>query len=92
MLDEQYLRQDVPCGLTRCPLCETNPNCKLELALKGAQADRVMAIDSEDEEGGVATRKTIDKIFIIDHHFASRIAMYSPTSSSLTPYSSTSIK
>ena len=69
MLDEQYLRQDVPCGLANCPICEANPNCKLELLLKGAQPDRVMAMGSEDEDGA-EPRKKIDKIFILDHHFA----------------------
>jgi len=68
MLDEQYLRADVPCGVSNCPLCETNPNCRLELALKGAVADRAMAVDRDENE--VAERKTIDKVFIIDHLFA----------------------
>ena len=66
MLDEQYLRQDVPCGVSNCPLCETNPNCKLELDLLGA--DKVMAAVESDESEEVC--KSIDKIFIIDHHFA----------------------
>ena len=69
MLDEQYLRQDVPCGVTNCPVCETNPNCKLELLLKGAApVDRVMA--ATDPENDMEERKKIDKVFIIDHHFA----------------------
>ena len=53
-----------------CPVCETNPNCRLELALKGVcpAADKVMAMDGDDDE--IEVRKTIDKVFIIDHHFA----------------------
>ena len=70
VLDEQYLRQDVPCGLKNWPGSENNPNCRLELNLIGrpAAGDRVMAAAAADDEP--EERKTIDKIFIIDHHFA----------------------
>lgn len=71
MLDEQYLRQDIPCGHVSCPVCETNPNCRLELALKGARpVDKVMVMADDDENDEIEVRKTIDKVFIIDHHFA----------------------
>ena len=76
MLDEQYLRQDVPCGVVSCPVCETNPHCRLELCLRGVaaapqQPDRVMSsVDEAGEDDYVEPRQVIDKIFIIDHHFA----------------------
>ena len=73
MLDEQYLREDVPCGVLACPVCETNPHCRLELELRGVQSasqpDRVMS-SIDDADDYVEPRKSIDKIFIIDHHFA----------------------
>ena len=73
MLDEQYLRQDVPCGVGVCPICETNPNCRLELNLRGIEAasqpDRVMSGIGDDDDY-IEPRRVIDKIFIIDHHFA----------------------
>lgn len=61
----------MPCGHTGCPVCETNPYCRLELGLKGAA--RVVPADiamSGDDQNEVEVRKTIDKVFIIDHHFA----------------------
>lgn len=72
MLDEQYLRNDVPCGHTSCPVCETNPYCRLELGLinaKNINSDQMMVAESDDDQNEVV-RKTIDKVFIIDHHFA----------------------
>jgi len=73
MLDEQYLREDVPCGHMSCPVCETNQFCKLELGLIGAHhvnADQAMSAEGVDDDQNEVVRKTIDKIFIIDHHFA----------------------
>ena len=72
MLEEQYLREDVPCGHTSCPICETNPYCRLELGLIGAKnvnSDDMMIAESDEDQNAVV-RKTIDKVFIIDHHFA----------------------
>ena len=63
----------MPCGLATCPVCETNPNCHLELGLKGSgpnQKDVVMAGAASDDDGQMEVKKSIDKIFIIDHHFA----------------------
>ena len=36
-LDEQYLRGDIPCGIVNCPLFDVNPNCKLQLVMKGQE-------------------------------------------------------
>ena len=76
MLDEQYLRQDVPSGLKNDPGSEVNPNCRLELSElnNGVQRDTLMAQssvanDADDADQDVG-RKYIDKIFVIDHHFA----------------------
>lgn len=37
VIDEQYLRSDIPCGLTECPLCDRNESkilfCKLQFRL-----------------------------------------------------------
>ena len=51
MLDEQYLRQDVPFSVSNFPLCETNASCKLELKLVGA--GKVMAAVVSDASENV---------------------------------------
>ena len=70
-LDEQYLRSDIPCGLTDCPLCDSNLNCRLKLDLADSKLQRRVSEDEDMEDGeSGAAPKRIDKIFIIDHHFA----------------------
>lgn len=59
-VDEQYLRSDIPCGHNACPICDKNDHCRLELSLAGQ--------DTQMDTGDMPAR--IDKIFIIDHHFA----------------------
>ena len=68
-LDEQYLRGDIPCGVATCTQCDVNPNCRLQLELNGHEQSRKVDVDMSDEDGGPLADK-IDKIFIIDHHFA----------------------
>jgi hypothetical protein len=74
-VDEQYLRNDVPCGLNDCPLCDVNATCLLQLNLQNKKASRDVTMHTH-EEGGIFVdpsycHKTIDnRIYIIDHHFA----------------------
>jgi len=64
-VEEQYLRKDIPCGLSNCPICDKNesnkiPNppfidCTIEMALSGQM--------QEKEESA------IPDLFILDHEF-----------------------
>jgi hypothetical protein len=79
-LDEQYLRNDLPSGLANCPITESNPSCRLQLKLIGQdqkmRSSNVVSAsshtqgDAEENQNEVGTSPTIDKIFIVDHHFA----------------------
>ena len=69
-LDEQYLRGDIPCGLVNCPEFDVNPNCKLQLEMKGQEEQKKNSDVQMSDEDDIPVPKKIDKIFIIDHHFA----------------------
>ena len=50
-MDEQYLRDDLPCGVAGCPLCHTNINCKLNFKfMKDKGKSGAADVDMESEE------------------------------------------
>jgi hypothetical protein len=59
-VDEQYVRQDVPCGLSDCPLCDKNFSCRIKLEQTATDSKMV-----EDDQAPGCNR-----VFIIDHWFA----------------------
>ena len=77
-VEEQYLRNDIPCGLSNCPLCDKNESnnlfyksidCNLSLEFKSShlmKRDEEMKGDDESE----AATQIADKIYIVDHSFA----------------------
>lgn len=47
-VEEQYIRQDVPCGLTDCPMCDRNFTCRLKYEDTNSSDDVNMASADED--------------------------------------------
>ena len=70
-IEEQYLRSDIPCGIANSPFDDSNTNCRLKLELADKKGYRRVSENEEmEDEDSENETKRIDKIFIIDHHFA----------------------
>ena len=71
-IEEQYLRNDVPCGYKDCSLCDVNFTCGLELNLTNQEMkEEKVVVEKGVFVDPTYMQQTInDKIFLIDHHFA----------------------
>jgi len=80
-IEEQYLRKDIPCGISNCPLCDRNESktsiiflfyidCNLNVEFKSSakvSRDVEMKMGDNDDSYGASAVMVADKIYIVDH-------------------------
>ena len=83
LIEEQYIRTDLPCGFAACPFCDANPRCVLALnPLDAAEEQLLSAQPNSAELQGIAAPSTAAEgnpmrsalttnlLFVVDTPFA----------------------
>lgn len=70
-VEEQYIRQDVPCGLCDCPVCDRNFSCRLKFEDLRSQDAEMVSADDDNEVDFINTGDSpgCNGVFIVDHWF-----------------------